>query len=321
MEQRILRERIRDLEAAIDRRRQQSQPGTPRFLAQVYNGGNYPTSVPRVFLTNPVTIDAGDAEAATPSYTADTSQSIPVVVLNQLPAPGDILPAFADGGRWVAEKTGSSSTCNVTICVRQTCFCNEVSSATVTIKTGGGATVATGTTGTNGCVTLNIGSAGTYTVITSALGFTDHTFTNQTLACGNTYTYGIGTGTEPPFAGTTLTLSWNCPLVACAPTGSVTLTWSTTSLAWLSAEGAVFAGCIAPLTAVVSCNNVAVSLCVGAVVGHTGSGDPIVSCSFTNTCDYSSGTASMFTCDPFEAMWSLSSTDGCGCSVSWTLTG
>ncbi len=78
------------------------------------------------------------------------------------------------------------SGCNATICP-QYCGKNFVG-ATVTVKTGGGATVASGTTGSGGCVTLSIGTAGAYNITVTATGFGTRT-TSHALTCGGTLTY------------------------------------------------------------------------------------------------------------------------------------
>ena len=41
--------------------------------------------------------------------TVDTTQSIPIVVLGHVPSVGDILPAFAVGGRWVGSEAGMAA--------------------------------------------------------------------------------------------------------------------------------------------------------------------------------------------------------------------
>lgn len=81
---------------------------TARQSVKVYDGGSIPTTVPSVFLTHPTWLDADDTEAA--SYTsADESSTIPVVVIGPgVPIAGDILTAHSIGGRWVAEKDGTS---------------------------------------------------------------------------------------------------------------------------------------------------------------------------------------------------------------------
>ena len=96
-----------DLRGGIDRADVPGVVQTPRMLVQVYDGGAIPTTVPRVYLTHPAWADSADTEGATPSYSADTSVTIPVVVLGPTaPAAGDLLMAHAIGGRWVAGEGG-----------------------------------------------------------------------------------------------------------------------------------------------------------------------------------------------------------------------
>ncbi|OJW18800.1 MAG: hypothetical protein BGO49_17405 [Planctomycetales bacterium 71-10] len=79
-------------------------PVTPRFIGRVRDAGAIPTLGERVFLVNPVKIDGAEAEGAGASLTADESRSIPVVVIGSLaPKAGDVLVAYASGGRWVSE--------------------------------------------------------------------------------------------------------------------------------------------------------------------------------------------------------------------------
>lgn len=88
---------------------------TARHLVAIYDGGSIPTTVPSVFLTHPVWVDADDTEGATPSTSTDTSQTIPVVVIGPtVPVAGEMVVAHAIGGRWVAEyglSTGGTLSC------------------------------------------------------------------------------------------------------------------------------------------------------------------------------------------------------------------
>jgi hypothetical protein len=77
---------------------------TARRLVQVYNGGEMPSSPDHVYLTNPVELDGDEAEGGGATPNVDTSTTIPVVVLWNAPSVGDVLTAYAVGGRWVAER-------------------------------------------------------------------------------------------------------------------------------------------------------------------------------------------------------------------------
>jgi hypothetical protein len=63
------------------------------------------------------------------------------------------------------------------------CTGAALSGVLVTVKTGGGATVATGTTIAGGCVDIVIGSAGTYTVVYALAAYNTRTDTGQSLVC------------------------------------------------------------------------------------------------------------------------------------------
>ncbi len=77
---------------------------------QIYNGGNMPTSAGYFFLGNPVTFTGREIEGESDAGTADTSTSVPVLVIgSKIPNVGDILPAYAVGGRWVAEMGAQGS--------------------------------------------------------------------------------------------------------------------------------------------------------------------------------------------------------------------
>jgi hypothetical protein len=105
---RQLRDRHRDLAELADRI-SQDNGGTARRLVQIYDGGAIPTGQPgKFFLTHPVEMDGDEAEGGTYWPTADTTQTIPVVILGTGAAAGDLVVAHAIGGRWVAERRGGS---------------------------------------------------------------------------------------------------------------------------------------------------------------------------------------------------------------------
>ena len=82
------------------------------MLGQVYDGGAIPTSgSDRVYLTHPVELDGSESEGSAGTAAADTTRSVPVVVLGSaIPAVGDVLIAYSVGGRWVAERgSGAAS--------------------------------------------------------------------------------------------------------------------------------------------------------------------------------------------------------------------
>lgn len=82
-----------------------------------------PTSVPRVFLSHPVTMDAADTEGAAGLGTVDTSVTLPIVVLGpKIPVAGDRAVVHAVGGRWVSGQGGGTPVeCSTFYCAA----CNE----------------------------------------------------------------------------------------------------------------------------------------------------------------------------------------------------
>jgi hypothetical protein len=75
-----------------------------RRLVQIYNGGSMASKPDYFYLASPVELDGVEKEGSSGSATADTGRTIPVLVIGHAPSVGDILPAFAVGGRWVAER-------------------------------------------------------------------------------------------------------------------------------------------------------------------------------------------------------------------------
>ena len=63
-----------------------------------------PSSPDHFFLAFPIELDGAETEGGTATPVADASEPIVVDVLGHAPAAGDILTAYAVGGRWVAER-------------------------------------------------------------------------------------------------------------------------------------------------------------------------------------------------------------------------
>jgi hypothetical protein len=103
-ETRILRDRNAAYTRALDRASSESSFKTARQFVQIYNGGSMPTVVDRVYFTHPVIVSGTEIEGGTATTSVDTATTVPVVVLGQVPSIGDMLVAFAVGGRWVAER-------------------------------------------------------------------------------------------------------------------------------------------------------------------------------------------------------------------------
>jgi hypothetical protein len=108
-ETRILRHRLGELEARVDLASSALPPiGAARRLVQVYNAGSMPSAPDHFCAANPVEVDGTETEGGTASFNIDTSTTLYVDVLWHAPNAGDILTAYAVGGRWVAEKTAAS---------------------------------------------------------------------------------------------------------------------------------------------------------------------------------------------------------------------
>lgn len=105
---RILRARHASLAGLADRVIPFGPSGTPRRLVQIYDGGSMPSAPDHFFLAFPIEIDGAETEGGTGTPVVDASQPIVVDVLGHAPSAGDVLTAYAVGGRWVAERGGSS---------------------------------------------------------------------------------------------------------------------------------------------------------------------------------------------------------------------
>lgn len=103
-EMRILRARHAALASRANRTIPFVQSGTPRRLVQIFNGGSMPSSPDHFFLAYPIELDGAETEGGTATPVDDASAPIVVDVLGHAPAAGDILTAYAVGGRWVAER-------------------------------------------------------------------------------------------------------------------------------------------------------------------------------------------------------------------------
>lgn len=154
---RIDRDRQGSLRAAIDQAARRPPTAASRRLVSIYNGGSMPSQPDHVFLAHPVDIDGTEAEGGSATPQVNVSGTIPVTVLWGAPQVGDLLVATSVGGRWVAERTGGSTTICVVICTPSV----PVYGAVVTILNGS-QTIASGMTGSTGCITLPV--AGTFTV-------------------------------------------------------------------------------------------------------------------------------------------------------------
>lgn len=158
----------------------------PTYLGQVYNGGSIPTAAGRVYLTRPVSVAVNDVENSTPTFTPDTSLSVPVLVLGGVATAGTNLLAENVDGRWVAEVLAASGCSSGTLVFTVTgCSGAALSGATVSV-TGPGGFSASGTTNGSGQVTFPIAGypAGSYPwTVSYAPNFVSASGT-KTVSCG-----------------------------------------------------------------------------------------------------------------------------------------
>jgi hypothetical protein len=117
-DQRIVRERVSEHRDRMDRAEPQRPSGAARMLVQVFDGGAMPNVSERVYFTHPVLVTGEEAEGGSGTLTADTTTTVPVIVLGHPPGVGDYLTAYLAGGRWVTEQlTGSmGSACYLATC-------------------------------------------------------------------------------------------------------------------------------------------------------------------------------------------------------------
>jgi len=110
---RQLRARHDDLAELADRALRRSAGGAARRLIQIYDGGAIPTAPDHYFLSYPVELDGSEIEGGGGTPVVDTTQTIVVDVIGHKPAAGDLLVAYAVGGRWVAQGGGASGSITV----------------------------------------------------------------------------------------------------------------------------------------------------------------------------------------------------------------
>lgn len=102
-ELRITRERTLDVQDARDAAG--GSRGDPTELAgRVVDGGHMPTTVPAVFLCEPVEFDGGQAEGDTYTVNAIGDRFGVVFLGPAVPSVGDVYPLTYAGGRWIADQ-------------------------------------------------------------------------------------------------------------------------------------------------------------------------------------------------------------------------
>jgi len=86
--------------------------GAARRLVQIYSGGSMPTAPDHWFLAHPVELDGAEVESGSGTPVVDTTQTIPVLVIGSVPTVGDLLVAYAVGGRWVCSRGVGALPCD-----------------------------------------------------------------------------------------------------------------------------------------------------------------------------------------------------------------
>jgi hypothetical protein len=179
--------RLRRREAALrdDLDRAPDPPrGGATVLAQVFNAGLMPSSVPGYFAFHPVTASGAEAEGGTGTLSPASGQGVVLVIGPKVPAVGDVLVARLVGGRWVA---GVGAGCDpattyLDVTVRDPCnSLAAVGGAAVSAVQGG--TTVSGTTNGSGFVSLLLGATGAWSV-TAAAAALPATTVPVTAACG-----------------------------------------------------------------------------------------------------------------------------------------
>lgn len=97
------RSRASDADSDVDRLLDFASPADRIHIGQVYDGGAMPTTVPRVYLTRPVSITSSEAEGTVIASSVDATKSVPVICLGpKVPNAGTCLIAYEIGGKWVS---------------------------------------------------------------------------------------------------------------------------------------------------------------------------------------------------------------------------
>ena len=108
-EVRSIRDRQVEHSRAMDRSESGPQPVlAARLLVQVYNGGSMASTAEKVYFTHPVLVAGEETEGGTATETADTTTTVPIIVLWRHPSAGEYLTAYSAGGRWVSERNSSN---------------------------------------------------------------------------------------------------------------------------------------------------------------------------------------------------------------------
>ena len=223
-EDRIVRARDGALAAAIDHSVPAATGGTPRRLVQIINGGSMPSSPDHFFLAYPIELDGAETEGGAGTPVDDASQPIFVDVLGHLPSTGDILTAYAVGGRWVAER-GTLSAANSLACSPCNIPTQNLTLSWVNLISGNGSTTLTyaptPSTWTSGCsngLLYKLGCTGGQVELRVIYFTTGTCPTGTQQYCSNLritpFGLTLSSYTCSPFSMTVLANSSPCPAIA-----------------------------------------------------------------------------------------------------------
>jgi len=230
---RTIRDRQSSLGAAIDRAGSEPAFTTARRLVQIYSGGSMPTAADHFFLAHAIELDGAETEGGAGTPTADMSQTIAVDVLGHPAVAGQLLVAYAVGGRWVAEVDGAGGVLTAA-CLPCAIPLQDLTISWTNLISGPGSTTLTYTPSPDvwktGCVDDQIYellcSAGTIE-LTVTYFISGECPTGQSQFCSNLRVYPLGlvisSYTCAPFS-VTFTVAPGCPEVEAPGYMSFTIT-------------------------------------------------------------------------------------------------
>jgi len=232
---RTIRDRQAALDAAIDRAGLEPSHGTARRLVQIFDGGSMPTAADHFFLAHPVELDGAETEGGTGGPAAQ-SGTMAVDLLGGIPSVGDLLVAYAVGGRWVAERGAATSvgSCCGAACSPCPIPLKDLTLSWTNLISGPGSTTLTYTPSPNvwktGCVDDQIYellcSSGTI-VLAVTYFISGECPTGQSQRCSSTGAYPLAlvrsSYTCTPFS-VTYTVAPGCPEVEAPGYTSFTIT-------------------------------------------------------------------------------------------------
>jgi hypothetical protein len=195
-ESRLLRDRQVDIQSRLDRSTVAAFRTTPRRLVQVYDAGKIPAAGDHFFACYPVELDGIETEGSPGTPVPDTTTTLFVDVLGGPASVGDLLTAYAVGGRWVAERGAAPPGCTATVCVLD-CAKKPIAVSGATVKIlYNSFQLDSQTTGPSGCVVVCLGPPTNYDVKVTAAGY-PATTRSIFLTSGIKIAYGLNSCLQP----------------------------------------------------------------------------------------------------------------------------